>query len=91
MFNVPTSLNNLKTKVNNLNVGKLKTISIGLKNVSDLLDNEVVKNIKFNTLKSKVNEIDKKIPDATTFVKINQYNADKQNFEEKKSEMLVKR
>ena len=90
MFNVPTSLNNLKTKVNNLNVGKLKTISIGLKNVSDLLDNEVIKNIKFNTLKSKVNEIDKKIPDATTFVKINQYNTDKQNFEEKKS-MLVKR
>ena len=69
MFNVPTSLNNLKTKVNNLNVGKLKTISIGLKNVSDLLDNEVVKNIKFNTLKSKVNEIDKKIPDATTLLR----------------------
>ena len=90
MFNVPTSLNSLKTKVYNLNVGKLKTVSIGLKNVSDLLDNEVVKNIKFNTLKSKVNEIDKKIPDATTFVKINQYNTDKQNFEEKKS-MLVKR
>ena len=69
MFNVPTSLNNLKTKVNNLNVGKLKTISIGLKNVSDLLDNEVIKNIKFNTLKSKVNEIDKKIPDATTLLR----------------------
>ena len=83
-------MNSLKTKVYNLNVGKLKTVSIGLKNVSDLLDNEVVKNIKFNTLKSKVNEIDKKIPDATTFVKINQYNTDKQNFEEKKS-MLVKR
>ena len=83
-------MNSLKTKVYNLNVGKLKTVSIGLKNVSDLLDNEVVKNTKFNTLKSKVNEIDKKIPDATTFVKINQYNTDKQNFEEKKS-MLVKR
>ena len=83
-------MNSLKTKVYNLNVGKLKTVSIRLKNVSDLLDNEVVKNIKFNTLKSKVNEIDKKIPDATTFVKINQYNTDKQNFEEKKS-MLVKR
>ena len=83
-------MNSLKTKVYNLNVGKLKTVSTGLKNVSDLLDNEVVKNIKFNTLKLKVNEIDKKIPDATTFVKINQYNADKQNFEEKKS-MLVKR
>ena len=69
MFNVPTSLNNLKTKVNNLNVGKLKTIYIGLKNVSDLLDNEVIKNIKFNTLKSKVNEIDKKIPDATTLLR----------------------
>ena len=62
-------MNSLKTKVYNLNVGKLKTVSIGLKNVSDLLDNEVVKNIKFNTLKSKVNEIDKKIPDATTLLR----------------------
>ena len=43
------------------------------------MDNEVVKNIKFNTLKTKVNNIEKKkkIPDSTTLIHINQYNTDK--------------
>ena len=31
-----------------------------LKKLSDVLDNEVVKNTKFNTLKTKVNNLDKK-------------------------------
>ena len=31
LVNVPTSLNNLETKVNDLNVDKLKTVSIDLK------------------------------------------------------------
>ena len=33
----------------------------------------------YNKLKTKVNKSDKKIPDATTSVHINQYNTDKQN------------
>ena len=40
-------------------------------------------NKKFNTLKTKVNKFDKKIPDATTLIHINQYNTDKQNLEHK--------
>ena len=50
-----------------------------LKKLSDVADNEFVKNTKFNTLKTKVNNLDKKIPDGTTLIHINQYNTDKQN------------
>ena len=70
MTNVPTSLNNLKTKVDDLDVGKLKTVPVDLKKVSDVVDNEVVK--KFNTLKTKINNLEKRIPDATTLIHINQ-------------------
>ena len=83
LTNVPTSLNNLKTKVDDLDAGKLKTVSVGLKIISDLLDNEVVKNTKFNALKTKVNNVEKKIPDVTNLIHINQYNTDKQNLEKK--------
>ena len=47
------------------------------------MDNEVVKNIKFNTLKRKVNNSDEKIFDATTLININQYNTDKHDLEKK--------
>ena len=83
LTNVPTSLNNLKTKVNDLDVGKLKTASVDLKKLIDVVDNEVVKNTKFNTLETKVNNLDKKIPDETTLIHKNQYNTDKQNLERK--------
>ena len=72
-------MNNLKTKVDDLDVGILKTFPVDLKNVSHAADNEAVKNTKFNTLKTKVNSLEKKIPDATTFIHRNQYNTDKQN------------
>ena len=81
LTNVPTSLNNLKTKLYYLDVGKLRTVPADLKKLSDVLDNEVVKNTKFNTLKTKVNNLKRKLPDATTLIHINQYNTDKQNFE----------
>ena len=73
LVNVPTSLNNLKTKVDDLDVSKLKTVTV---------DNEVVKNTKFNTLKTKVNNLEKKVPDTTILIHITQYNRDKQNLEE---------
>ena len=44
--------------------------------------NEVVENTKFNILKTKVNNLCKKIPDATTLNYINQCNKDKQNLKE---------
>ena len=81
LVNVPASVNNLKTKVDDLYVGKLKTVLVDLKKLSDVADNEVVKNKQFNTLQTNVNNLDNKIVDATTLIHINQYNTDKQNLE----------
>ena len=36
LTNLPTSLNNLKTKVNDLDVGKLKTILVDLRELIDV-------------------------------------------------------
>ena len=71
-------MNNLKTKVEDLDFGKLKTIPVDLKKLSDVVGNEVDKDTKFNTLKTKVNNLETKVPDTTTLVHINQYNTDKQ-------------
>ena len=57
LANVRTSLNNLKTKVNDLDIGKLKTVPLDLKKLNDVVANEVVKNTKFNILKSIVNSL----------------------------------
>ena len=53
-------MNNLKTKVDDLDVAKWKTVPVDLKKVSDVVANEVVKNTKFNTLKTKGNSLKKK-------------------------------
>ena len=95
LVDIATSLNNLKTKADDLDVAKLKTIPLDLKKLSDVVDNKVAKNIKFHTLKTKVNKLDQKIPDATILIHINQYNTDKRNLEkkigdvDKKYKMLV--
>ena len=90
LLNVSTSLNSLKTKVDNLDVGKLKTVPIELQKLSDPVDNKVVKNTKFNTLKTNVKTQKKKIPEGTTFLDINQYHTGKQHLE-KKMEIFVKK
>ena len=87
LTNVPTSLNNLKTKTNDLDGSKLKTVLLDLKKLSDVVDNEVVKNTKFITLKTKVNNLEKEIPVATTLIHINQYNTDKQKLEKKNGDV----
>ena len=71
LTNVSTSVNNLKTEVDKLDVGKLKTFSVDLEKINDVADNEVDENTKFNTLRTKVNNLEKKIPDATTLTHIN--------------------
>ena len=38
LVSFPTSLNNLKTKLNDLDVAKLKTVPINLKKLSDVVD-----------------------------------------------------
>ena len=81
LINIPTSLNNLKIKVNDIDVGKLKAVPLDLKKLINVVDNEVVKNTKLNRRKTKVNNLDKKIPDASTIIHINQYNTDNQILE----------
>ena len=68
LINISTSLNNLKRKVDGLDIAKLKTVPVDLKKLSDVVDNEVVKNTIFNTLKIKVNNLERKIADATTLI-----------------------
>ena len=60
MINVSTNLNTLKTKVDDLDVGKIKTVPVELKQLSDVVDKQVAKNRKFNTLNTKVNNLEKK-------------------------------
>ena len=55
-----TNLNNLKTKVDDLDAGKLKNVSVDLKKLSDVVANKVVENTKLNILKTKVNSLEKK-------------------------------
>ena len=54
MDNVQTSLNNLETNVHDSDAGKLKTVPWKrLEKISDVEDNQVVKNTKFYTLEKK--------------------------------------
>ena len=68
LVNFQTSLNSLKTKVDDIDIGKLKNVPVDLKKLSDIVANEDVKNTKFNTLKTKVNRLERKIPDVTTLI-----------------------
>ena len=70
-----------KQKVDHLDVGKPKTVLVDLNKLSDVVDSEVVKNTKFKTLKTNINNVGRKIPDATALIHVNQYNIDKQNLE----------
>ena len=64
--------------------------------MSNVVSKEVVKITKFNKLNKKVNNLDNKIPDVTTFIHINQCNIDKQGKErererEKKKKILIQK
>ena len=72
IFNVATSFKNLKTNVDDVDVGKLENLPVDLKKLTDIVDSEVVKNIKFNTLNTKVNNLEKKTPDVTTLIHVKQ-------------------
>ena len=53
-------LNNLKTKVNDLDIDKLEDIPMDFKKVSDVVSKEVVKNVKLQKLNTRVNNLEKK-------------------------------
>ena len=71
LANVTTDLNNLLTKVENLGVGKLKVVPVDLKGLSDVVDKQVVKNTNITTLNTKVNSLEKELPDVNTLFHIN--------------------
>ena len=66
-----------------LNVVKLKTVCLNLKELSDLVKKEVTKNAKFDMSNAKVNDLENKINGATNLIHINQQNTDKQNLDQK--------
>ena len=70
---------NLKTKVEDLDVDKLKTVSVNLKKLSDAVSKNVVKKTKCKKINLKVNNLVNEIPDTSTSIHINQYNVDEQN------------
>ena len=76
-------MNKLKTKVNDLDVDKLKTVPINLKKLNDVISKKVVKKTKYNKLNMKVNSLENKVPDISTWIYINEYNTDKQGLEKK--------
>ena len=66
----------LNTKVDDLDIRKLKTVPVDLKKLSDIVNNEVAKNIRFNTIKAKVNKLIKKVLDVATLIDANQCKTD---------------
>ena len=83
MVKVPTGLNNLKTKLNDLDVVKLKIIPIDLEKMSNLMDKKVVKKAVYDTLNTKVYDLEEKISVDSTLIRANQYNIDQQSLEKK--------
>ena len=65
LVNVPTSQNNLKNKVDDLDVGKLKTATVDLK--KDAASKEVIKKTRVKQFKQ-VDNFENKIPDVSTFL-----------------------
>ena len=68
LVNAPSSLNNLKAKLDDLDDEKLKTDPVDFKELSDVVSNEVVKKTKNNKLNLKVNNLENKILDASTLI-----------------------
>ena len=76
-------MNNLKTKVDGLNVDKLKTVLIDLKKLSDVLNKEVLKKTVYSKLNKEVNNLEDKIHYANSLILMDQYNREKQTLEKK--------
>ena len=82
-------MDNSRTKVDVLDVDKLKTV--GLEKLRDVVDNEVVKSTKFNTLNTTVDSLENNTPNGTSLIHINPYNKEKQNLEKKQLEIVIKK
>ena len=77
-FASKTNLANLKTEVDKLDIGKLKTVPVDLSKLSNVVKNEVIKKTEYNKLVNKVNNID-----TSGFILKTKYDADKLELEKK--------
>ena len=59
---VSNCVSSLKSKVDKLDIGKLETTPVDLSKLSNVVNNDVVKNTKYN---AKIKSIEDKIPDMT--------------------------
>ena len=82
-FNVPTALNNLWTKIYDLDGDKFKIVSVDLKKLSNTVSKKIVKKVVCNNLNTKVNDLENKIPGVSSLIQTNQYKTDQKSLEKK--------
>ena len=66
LTNFPSELNYFKSKIDKLDVDKLLSAPVDIKKISDVVSKEVVTNIKFNKLNTKVKNLENNIFDSCT-------------------------
>ena len=79
------NLASLKTEVDKIDADKLKAVPVDLAKLSNVVKNDVVKKTEYNTLKTKVDNID-----TTNFVLKTKYEKDGSDFEDKISKIHKK-
>ena len=77
-FASKTNLASLKTEVDKIDAGKLKTVPVDLDKLSNVVKNDVVRKTEYDKLVVKVNGID-----TTNVVKKTKYEKDGSDFEDK--------
>lgn len=75
-------MNNLKSTTHDLDIDKMKTVPIDMKNVSHIVDKNVVKNTESKKLNTKVNNLEKN-HDTSTLIQKNQSSTGKKDLEKK--------
>ena len=73
-----SNLASLKTEVDQIDADKLKTVSVDLAELSNVIKNDVIKKTEYNKLVTKVDNID-----TTNFVSRSKYEKDGSDFEDK--------
>ena len=77
-FTLKSNLANLKTKVNKLDIDKLKPIPTDLSKLSNVVKNDIVKKADYNKLGTKVDNLD-----TSRFILKTKYDTDKSELENK--------
>ena len=75
-------MNNLKSTTHDLDIDKMKTVPIDMKNVSHIVDKNVLKNTESKKLNTKVNNLEKN-HDTSTLIQKNQSSTGKKDLEKK--------